>query len=163
MGKATGFVEFSRVKAPARPVAERLGDYRHVYTAYPADELTSQSARCMDCGVPFCQGDTGCPVQNLIPEWNDLVHRGQWREALDALHATNNFPELTGRLCPAPCESACVLGLVDRPVAIRSIEQAIAIADRHDVQLAEGVGAEALLEEGERALRRDERRHRAVG
>jgi glutamate synthase (NADPH/NADH) small chain len=84
----------------------------------------------MDCGVPFCQGDTGCPVRNAIPDWNDLVYRGRWREALDALHATNNFPELTGRLCPAPCESACVLGLVDRPVAIRSIEQAIADADR---------------------------------
>jgi glutamate synthase (NADPH/NADH) small chain len=80
----------------------------------------------MDCGVPFCQGDTGCPVRNLIPEWNDLVYRGRWRDALEALHTTNNFPELTGRLCPAPCESACVLGLIDRPVAIRSIEQAIA-------------------------------------
>jgi glutamate synthase (NADPH/NADH) small chain len=79
----------------------------------------------MDCGVPFCQGDTGCPVQNVIPDWNDLVYRGRWREALEALHATNNFPEFTGRLCPAPCETACVLGLIDRPVSIRSIEQAI--------------------------------------
>src|SRR6266550_1194033 len=85
-----------------------------------------QAARCMDCGVPFCQGDSGCPVQNIIPEWNGLVQRGNWREALDSLQATNNFPELTGRLCPAPCESACVLGLVNEPVTIRHIEQTIA-------------------------------------
>ena len=88
--------------------------------------LEEQGARCMDCGVPFCQGDTGCPVRNVIPEWNDLVFRGRWREASDSLHATNNFPELTGRLCPAPCESACVLSLIDDPVAIRTIEQSIA-------------------------------------
>jgi glutamate synthase (NADPH/NADH) small chain len=92
----------------------------------PADGVETQGARCMDCGVPFCQGDAGCPVRNLIPEWNDLVFRGRWREASDALHATNNFPEFTGRLCPAPCESACVLGLIEEPVAIRHIEQAIA-------------------------------------
>src|SRR6185436_14079661 len=88
--------------------------------------LHTQSGRCMDCGVPFCQGDTGCPVQNVIPEWNGLVREGRWREAVDALHATNNFPEITGRLCPAPCESACVIGIVDQPVTIRNIEQAIA-------------------------------------
>jgi glutamate synthase (NADPH/NADH) small chain len=107
-------------------VVERITTWREFYESGPEEQQRAQGARCMDCGVPFCQGDTGCPVQNLIPEWNDLVYRGRWHEALDALHATNNFPELTGRLCPAPCESACVLGLVDRPVAIRSIEQAIA-------------------------------------
>jgi glutamate synthase (NADPH) small chain len=107
-------------------VVERITSWREFYEPASDDALRGQGARCMDCGVPFCQGDTGCPVRNLIPEWNDLVYRGRWRDALDALHATNNFPELTGRLCPAPCESACVLGLVDRPVAIRSIEQAIA-------------------------------------
>jgi glutamate synthase (NADPH) small chain len=107
-------------------VAERLATWQEFYEPGTDDTLRAQGARCMDCGVPFCQGDTGCPVRNLIPEWNDLVSRGRWREAFDALHATNNFPELTGRLCPAPCESACVLGLVDKPVAIRSIEQAIA-------------------------------------
>ena len=94
--------------------------------ATPAREPRDQGARCMDCGVPFCQGDTGCPVRNVIPDWNDLAYRGKWREALDTLHATNNFPEITGRLCPAPCESACVLSLIEQPVAIRAIEQAIA-------------------------------------
>jgi glutamate synthase (NADPH/NADH) small chain len=107
-------------------VGERVRDWDEMYRPLPEDVLREQGARCMDCGVPFCQGDTGCPVENVIPEWNDLVYRGRWREAFDALHATNNFPEVTGRLCPAPCESACVLGLIDRPVAIRTIEQAIA-------------------------------------
>jgi glutamate synthase (NADPH/NADH) small chain len=107
-------------------VAERIATWTEFYERASDDVHRAQGARCMDCGIPFCQGDTGCPVRNLIPEWNDLVSRGRWRDALDALHATNNFPELTGRLCPAPCESACVLGLVDRPVAIRNIEQAIA-------------------------------------
>jgi glutamate synthase (NADPH/NADH) small chain len=106
-------------------VTERIADWKELYEPLADDVLRAQGARCMDCGVPFCQGDTGCPVQNLIPEWNDLVHRGRWRDALAVLHATNNFPELTGRLCPAPCESACVLGLIERPVAIRTIEQAI--------------------------------------
>lgn len=126
MGKPTGFVEFARVKPPARPVAERLGDYRGVYLAYPADELTRQSARCMDCGVPFCHH--GCPLGNLIPDWNDLVYRGTWRAAIDRLHSTNNFPEFTGLLCPAPCEGACVLGINKDPVSIKAIE--LAIVDR---------------------------------
>ncbi len=126
MGKATGFIEFARVKAPTRPVAERLGDYKHVQLAYSADELTRQSARCMDCGVPFCH--QGCPLGNQIPEWNDLVHRGAWRAAIDRLHATNNFPEFTGLLCPAPCEGACVLALNRDAVTIKSIE--LAIVDR---------------------------------
>jgi len=107
-------------------VAERITTWREFYEPASDDVHRAQGARCMDCGIPFCQGDTGCPVRNVPPDWNDLVSRGRWRDAFDALHATNNFPELTGRLCPAPCESACVLGLVDRPVAIRNIEQAIA-------------------------------------
>jgi glutamate synthase (NADPH/NADH) small chain len=126
VGKPTGFVEFSRVKPPARPVPERLGDYRQVYQGYPPDELTRQSARCMDCGVPFCQ--QGCPLGNLIPDWNDLVYRDSWRAALDRLHHTNNFPEFTGALCPAPCEGSCVLGINKDPVSIKSIE--LAIVDR---------------------------------
>jgi glutamate synthase (NADPH/NADH) small chain len=126
VGKATGFVEFSRVKPPARPVSERVGDYHHVYTAYPSDELTRQAARCMDCGVPFCH--QGCPLGNLIPDWNDLVYRDSWRAAVDRLHLTNNFPEFTGLLCPAPCEGSCVLGINNDAVAIKSIE--LAIVDR---------------------------------
>ena len=126
MGKATGFIEFARAKPPARPVAERIGDYRHVYMAYPADELTRQAARCMDCGVPFCH--QGCPLGNLIPDWNDLVYRDSWRAAIDRLHQTNNFPEFTGHLCPAPCEGSCVLGINKDPVTIKSIE--LSIVDR---------------------------------
>jgi glutamate synthase (NADPH) small chain len=126
MGKATGFIEFARVKAPARPVAERIGDFKHVQLAYAAEELTRQSARCMDCGVPFCH--QACPLGNQIPEWNDLVYRGAWRAAIDRLHATNNFPEFTGLLCPAPCEGACVLALNRDAVTIKSIE--LAIVDR---------------------------------
>ena len=126
MGKPTGFVEFPRVKAPARPVADRLSDYRHVYTAHPIEELTRQSARCMDCGVPFCH--QGCPLGNLIPDWNDLVYRNAWRAAIDRLHHTNNFPEFTGLLCPAPCEGACVLGINKDPVTIKAVE--LAIVDR---------------------------------
>jgi glutamate synthase (NADPH/NADH) small chain len=105
-----------------RPVELRIKDWKEFYEPVPEDALKAQGSRCMDCGVPFCQGNTGCPVENLIPEWNDLVHRGRWKDALKALHATNNFPEFTGRLCPAPCESACVLGIIDDPVSIRVIE-----------------------------------------
>jgi glutamate synthase (NADPH/NADH) small chain len=126
MGKTTGFIEHERVKWPARPVAERVGDYRHVYVAYPADELTHQAARCMDCGVPFCH--QGCPLGNLIPDWNDLVYRNSWRRAIDRLVRTNPFPEFTGLLCPAPCEGSCVLGLNKEPVTIKAIE--LAIIDR---------------------------------
>ncbi len=126
MADPTGFLKLHRIDAPRRPVEERLRDWNEVYERLPPELLTKQASRCMDCGVPFCQGDTGCPVHNLIPDWNDLVHRDRWREAVANLHATNNFPEVTGRLCPAPCESACVLGLVDRPVTIRHIEERIA-------------------------------------
>jgi glutamate synthase (NADPH) small chain len=126
MGKPTGFIEHARSKQPSRPVTERVGDYRHIYYAYPADELTRQASRCMDCGIPFCH--QGCPLGNLIPDWNDLVYRDNWRAAIDRLHQTNNFPEFTGLLCPAPCEGSCVLGINKDPVTIKSIE--LSIVDR---------------------------------
>ncbi|HKW09933.1 MAG TPA: glutamate synthase subunit beta [Gemmatimonadaceae bacterium] len=126
MGDHKGFLTLRRVTPKREQVNARVQHWREFYSPMAESELREQGARCMDCGVPFCQGDTGCPVQNVIPDWNDLVHRGRWREAFEELHATNNFPELTGRLCPAPCESACVLSLIDQPVAIRTIEQAIA-------------------------------------
>jgi len=121
-----GFLTLRRATPGRQAVDERVRHWREFYGPVPESAVRAQGARCMDCGVPFCQGDTGCPVRNVIPEWNDLVSRGEWRSALDSLQATNNFPELTGRLCPAPCESACVLGLVNEPVAIRHIEQTIA-------------------------------------
>jgi glutamate synthase (NADPH/NADH) small chain len=123
VGKATGFLEIKRKKWPARPVAERVHDWKEVYLPYADDDLRQQGARCMDCGVPFCH--QGCPLGNLIPDWNDLVYRDRWREAIERLHATNNFPEFTGRLCPAPCEGACVLGINDDPVTIKAIEVSI--------------------------------------
>ncbi|GAC1481162.1 MAG: glutamate synthase subunit beta [Gemmatimonadaceae bacterium] len=125
MGDPKGFLTHPRAEPARRPVELRVLDWREIYEPAQDDLLRAQGSRCMDCGVPFCQGHTGCPVENAIPDWNDLVFRGRWRDALDSLHATNNFPEFTGRLCPAPCESACVLGIVDRPVAIRTIEQRI--------------------------------------
>ena len=121
-----GFLTLRRATPERQPVAERVRHWGEFYRPAPESAVRTQAARCMDCGVPFCQGDTGCPVRNIIPEWNDLVQRGEWRAALESLHSTNNFPELTGRLCPAPCESACVLALVNEPVAIRHIEQTIA-------------------------------------
>ncbi|MXW20300.1 MAG: glutamate synthase subunit beta [Gammaproteobacteria bacterium] len=126
MGKTTGFMEYARASAPYRDANERLRDFREIYTGPDAAHLARQGARCMDCGVPFCQSDDGCPIHNLIPEWNDLIYRDQWREALDRLHKTNNFPEFTGRVCPAPCEGACVLGITDPAVTIKDIEMAIA-------------------------------------
>ena len=125
MGKVTGFMEFDRVQAPYRDASVRLLDFQEIYTPHDEQRLTTQGARCMDCGVPFCQSEDGCPIHNLIPEWNDLVYRHQWREALDRLHKTNNFPEFTGRVCPAPCEGACVLGITDPAVSIKNIEMAI--------------------------------------
>jgi glutamate synthase (NADPH/NADH) small chain len=123
MGKVTGFIEYKRDKQPYRPVAERLRDWRQVMRPWPTEQLQKQGARCMDCGIPFCH--QGCPLGNLIPDWNDLVYRDKWREAIDRLHATNNFPEFTGTLCPAPCEGSCVLGINDDPVTIKAIELAI--------------------------------------
>jgi NAD(P)H-dependent glutamate synthase small subunit len=125
MGKPTGFTEFDREVEPYRDASKRIIDFKELYTAHDTQHLQTQGARCMDCGVPFCQSENGCPVYNLIPEWNDLVYTGRWREALDRLHTTNNFPEFTGRVCPAPCEGACVLGITSPPVAIKSLECAI--------------------------------------
>ena len=126
MGKPTGFKEFERTAIPYRDAAVRMVDYQEIFTDADVAHLKTQGARCMDCGVPFCQSEPhGCPVYNLIPEWNDLVYRGEWREALDRLHATNNFPEFTGRVCPAPCEGACVLGITDPAVTIKNIEKSI--------------------------------------
>ncbi len=125
MGKTTGFMEYARDAAPYRDASERLLDFKEIYTGHDTAKLTVQGARCMDCGVPFCQSEDGCPIHNLIPEWNDLIYRGHWREALDRLHNTNNFPEFTGRVCPAPCEGACVLGITDPAVTIKNIEMAI--------------------------------------
>jgi len=126
MGKPTGFKEFQRETEPYRNAMERLVDFKEIYTDHHEQHLKTQGARCMDCGVPFCQSGEGCPVYNLIPEWNDLVYKGQWKEALDRLHKTNNFPEFTGRVCPAPCEGACVLGINNPAVTIKNIECAIA-------------------------------------
>ena len=128
MGKPTGFKEFERETEPYRNAMERLMDFDEIYTDHREEHLTKQGARCMDCGVPFCQSAEGCPVYNLIPEWNDLVYHGHWKKALDRLHKTNNFPEFTGRVCPAPCEGACVLGIHEPAVTIKNIE--CAIADR---------------------------------
>ncbi|MBI4401231.1 MAG: glutamate synthase subunit beta [Nitrospirae bacterium] len=122
MADPKGFMKYAREGPKRRPVELRVLDWKEFYEPIPEDKLKEQGARCMDCGVPFCQSHNGCPVVNLIPEWNDLVHRGRWKDALKALHATNNFPEFTGRLCPAPCESACVLGINEDPVSIRVIE-----------------------------------------
>ncbi|MFM7127134.1 MAG: glutamate synthase subunit beta [Actinomycetota bacterium] len=126
MGETTGFLKWGRETPEHRPVPVRLRDWKEVYEPFPADKLVLQAGRCMDCGIPFC--NNGCPLGNLIPDWNDLVYRDNWREAIDRLHATNNFPEFTGRLCPAPCESACVLGINADPVAIKQVE--VEIIDR---------------------------------
>ncbi|NMD24228.1 MAG: glutamate synthase subunit beta [Actinobacteria bacterium] len=126
MGEATGFMQWTRVTPKRRPVELRLHDWNEVYEPFPNDSLTLQAGRCMDCGIPFC--NNGCPLGNLIPDWNDLVYRDHWRDAIDRLHATNNFPEFTGRLCPAPCESACVVGISGDPVAIKQVE--VEIIDR---------------------------------
>ena len=123
MAKITGFIEYQRELPDQRPVEERVTDWHEVYAPFSEDRLRRQAARCMDCGTPFCQ--TGCPLGNVIPDWNDLTYRGDWRMAYERLNATNNFPEFTGRICPAPCESACVLGIIDDPVTIEQIEKEI--------------------------------------
>lgn len=125
MGKPTGFKEFDRKKVPWRLPVVRLNDYDEIYTEHELPHLREQGARCMDCGVPFCQSASGCPIDNLIPEWNDLVYNNRWKEAIERLHKTNNFPEFTGRTCPAPCEGSCVLGITNPPVTIKNIENAI--------------------------------------
>jgi glutamate synthase (NADPH) small chain len=126
MAKITGFKEFQRAKQPYRPVTDRVHDWQQVMAPWSDEELNKQAARCMDCGIPFCH--QGCPLGNLIPDWNDLVYKGDWREAGERLHVTNNFPEFTGTLCPAPCEGSCVLGINDDPVTIKAVE--LAIVDR---------------------------------
>jgi glutamate synthase (NADPH) small chain len=123
MGKDTGFMEFTREMPTRRPVSQRVNDWFEIYLDFPEEKLRKQGARCMDCGVPFCH--TGCPLNNIIPDWNDLVYRGRWREAIRVLHSTNNFPEFTGRICPAPCEAACVLGINEPAVTIKQIEKTI--------------------------------------
>ncbi len=123
MGKPTGFLEFERQSESCEPVESRLKHYREFVSHLTDDQAKLQGARCMDCGIPFC--NNGCPVNNLIPDWNDLVYQGKWREAIDVLHSTNNFPEFTGRICPAPCEAACTLGVSADPVGIKSLERAI--------------------------------------
>ena len=123
MGKTTGFMEYKREVAERRPPAERIKDWFEVYRPFPEPNLRSQAARCMDCGVPFCH--TGCPLTNLIPDWNDFIYHGRWHDAVRQLHSTNNFPEFTGRICPAPCEASCVLGINEPPVTIKQIERSI--------------------------------------
>jgi glutamate synthase (NADPH/NADH) small chain len=126
MGEVNGFMKYERVYVPKEPVPDRLKHYNEFLKIIPPEDMRTQGARCMDCGIPFCH--TGCPLGNIIPDWNDLVYRDQWHEAIERLHATNNFPEFTGRVCPAPCEAACVLGINEDPVAIKQIE--VSIADR---------------------------------
>lgn len=125
MGDIRGFMKIDREMPPERPIDERLKDYREVYNGFPEQKFRDQGARCMDCGVPFCQSETGCPLGNMIPDWNDLVYRGDWEDAVTMLLKTNNFPEFTGRICPAPCEGACVLGINEPPVTICKIEKKI--------------------------------------
>jgi glutamate synthase (NADPH) small chain len=126
MGEPTGFLKWDRQLPERRPVPVRLRDWKEVYEDFDPRQLKHQAGRCMDCGIPFC--NNGCPLGNLIPDWNDLVYRDHWQDAIERLHATNNFPEFTGRLCPAPCESACVLGINQNPVAIKQVE--VEIIDR---------------------------------
>src|SRR5208283_4338728 len=135
MGKPTGFMEYPRELPLAHAPAERVHNWQEFHEHAKEEMLQQQGARCMDCGVPFCHTGmllegmaSGCPINNLIPEWNDLIYRGLWREALERLHKTNNFPDFTGRVCPAPCEGSCVLGIISPPVTIKNIE--CAIADR---------------------------------
>jgi len=123
MGKVTGFMEYRRELPSRRPVTERVNDWFEIYREFPEQKVRAQGARCMDCGVPFCH--TGCPLNNIIPDWNDLAYKGRWEEAIRRLHATNNFPEFTGRICPAPCEASCVLGINEPPVTIRQIEKSV--------------------------------------
>ena len=128
MGKVTGFLEIDRQDRKYRPASDRIRNFREFVIPLPEANLRDQAARCMDCGIPFChdvKGLKGCPVNNQIPDWNDLVYRGEWRQASQNLHSTNNFPEFTGRICPAPCEASCTLNMIESPVTIKSIECAI--------------------------------------
>src|SRR6266436_4189935 len=120
MGDISGFLKHGRELPKRRPVPVRLKDWNEVYEPFDPDALRAQASRCMDCGIPFC--NNGCPLGNIIPDWNDLVYKDRWRDALEVLFKTNNFPEFTGRICPAPCEEACVLGINEKPVTIKNIE-----------------------------------------
>ena len=123
MGKATGFMELDRVERDYETVEDRIKHFKEFMIPLDPKEVSKQGARCMDCGIPYCHN--GCPVNNIIPEWNNLVYENDWKEALEVLHSTNNFPEFTGRICPAPCESACTLNIDDNPVTIKNIEKTI--------------------------------------
>ena len=128
MGKVTGFLELDRQDRKYRPAADRVRNFKEFFIELPEQTLQAQASRCMDCGIPFChdvKGLKGCPVNNQIPDWNDLVYKGEWENAIADLHSTNNFPEFTGRICPAPCEASCTLNIIDNPVTIKSIECAI--------------------------------------
>jgi glutamate synthase (NADPH/NADH) small chain len=125
MGKPTGFIEYKREELKKEAISERIKHFNEFDAPFTNEEAKIQGARCMECGIPFCHGDTGCPVHNYIPEWNDLIYKNHWKEALENLHSTNNFPEFTGRLCPAPCETACTLGINDPAVSIKAIERTI--------------------------------------
>ena len=146
MGKVTGFLEYERLEEGYEPVPERVKNYKEFVIGLNDEQAKVQSARCMDCGTPFC--NSGCPVNNIIPDFNDLVYRGDWKNAIDVLHSTNNFPEFTGRVCPAPCEAACTLNVNDDPVGIKSIEHAII-----DRAWAEGWVAAAAAEPSRPARR----------
>ena len=126
MGKVTGFLEIDRRESKYQPASDRIRHFREFVLPMDEKDVREQASRCMDCGIPYCHGPSGCPVHNQIPDWNDLVWQEDWQLALDNLHSTNNFPEFTGRVCPAPCEEACTLNLEDSPVAIKTVEQAIA-------------------------------------
>jgi glutamate synthase (NADPH/NADH) small chain len=126
MGKVTGFLEIDRQVHKYQPASDRIRHFREFTLPMAESVVKEQAARCMDCGIPFCHGPTGCPIHNQIPDWNDLVYNGDWESAVRNLHSTNNFPEFTGRICPAPCEEACTLNLEDIPVAIKTVEQALA-------------------------------------
>ena len=142
MGDITGFMKHRRETPTRRPIPVRVHDWREVYEPFPGDNLRTQASRCMNCGIPFCH--SGCPLGNLIPEWNDLVWREDWKDASERLHATNNFPEFTGRLCPAPCESACVLGINDDPVTIKQVE--VTIVERHLAETGSQLAARILAD-----------------
>ena len=171
MGKPTGFIEYLRELPVDRSPAERVRDWNEFHHHMDEKRLRQQGARCMDCGVPFCHTGklisgmaSGCPVNNLIPEWNDLVYRGLWREALDRLHRTNNFPEFTGRVCPAPCEGSCVLGINAPPVTIKNIENAIVDRGFDEGWIVAGAADDAHRQEGRghRFGSRGPRRRRAA-
>ena len=142
MGKVTGFMEIDRQVAKYQPASDRIRHFREFTIPMSDAEVTKQAARCMDCGIPYCHGPTGCPVHNQIPDWNDLVYNNKWEEAIRNLHSTNNFPEFTGRVCPAPCEEACTLNLEDTPVAIKTVHARLLEGEGEGIEpAADGMAA----------------------